>query len=148
MCIAGVTGSHTSDRERKGKRDVDWITIGSEAHLAASESLETTQQGVVARPPCPPDSLWSLTNIYVATPIPTVTVATVDAVAADKPIQAGSNGGHGIFRFAENPDLDHITGFPVIARGGEARGDGHPGGVFVENVAVQREPPTINSAKQ
>jgi hypothetical protein len=36
--------------------------------------------------------------------------------------------------------LDHVTGFPVIGGVIEAGGDDHAGVVFVEDVAVQREP--------
>jgi len=39
------------------------------------------------------------------------------AIAANNPIKSGSNRGHGIFRFAENPHLDHVAGFPIV-RGG------------------------------
>ena len=70
------------------------------------------------------------------------------AIAADNPIQAGSNRGHGVFRFAENPHLNHVSRFPVIAGGFEAGGDDHAGVVFVENEAVQSKPPTRNSATQ
>jgi hypothetical protein len=71
------------------------------------------------------------------------------AIAANNPVQAGSNRGNRIFRFAENPHLDHVSGFPVIGGGGEAGRDDHTVGVLVENEAVAHsEPPTINCAKQ
>jgi hypothetical protein len=71
------------------------------------------------------------------------------AIAANNPIQAGSNRGHGVFRFAENPDLDHVAGFPVIAGGGKPGGDHDSVVILVENESVaHREPPTSNCAKQ
>jgi hypothetical protein len=87
-----------------------------------------------------------LANIYVATPPATVTIATVDAVAADKPVKAGLDcfcGGNG---FNEYPDLDHVACLPVIARGGKPGRDNHPGVIFVEDVAVHKRPP-IHSAR-
>jgi hypothetical protein len=84
-----VTGSHTSDRERKAQRDVHGVAISSEADFATHETLETTQGLIVARLPSPPNAKGSLASIYVATPIATVTVAAMDAVSTDKPIQAG-----------------------------------------------------------
>jgi hypothetical protein len=48
----------------------------------------------------------------------------------------------GINGFDQNPDLNHISGFPVIGLGGEARGDDNPLGVFVNYKAVgHRIPP-------
>jgi hypothetical protein len=63
------------------------------------------------------------------------------AIAADNPVQAGSNRGHGVFRFAENPNLDHVAGFPVVTRSFKARGDDDSGVVFMKNEAVQSKPP-------
>ena len=75
-------------------------------------------------------------------------MTTVAAIAADNAIKSGSDRGDRIFRFAENPHLDHVSGFSIVGRGGEAGGDDNPQGVLVKNESVQREPPTINSAKQ
>jgi len=86
VCVASVTGSHTRDRERKANGDVDWITVCSKANFAARERFKGSQGGIIARPPCFPNPLGCLANIDVTTPIPTVTVAPVNAVAADKPI--------------------------------------------------------------
>jgi hypothetical protein len=65
----------------------------------------------------------------------------MSAIAADNAIQAGFNGCDGIFRFAENPDLDHISGFPVAGWIIKTRRDYDTDGIFVENKAVHRAPP-------
>ena len=144
--------SHTRDRERKGKGKVGGVTVGTEANFAARETLEGSQGGIVSRLPRIPDLKRSLPLIDVTGAFHTVTavffVATVSAIAADNAIQAGFNRGHRIFRFAQNPDLDHVAGFPVVARGFKAGGDHDTDVILVENESVQREPPTINSATQ
>ena len=75
-------------------------------------------------------------------------MTTVAAIAANDAIKSGFNRGHGIFRFAQNPDLDHIARFTVVAGGFEARGDDYAGVILVDNEAVQRTPPTRSSATQ
>ena len=75
-------------------------------------------------------------------------MATVSAIAADEAVKARADGGNGVLRFAENPNLDHVTGFPVVARGFKAGGDDDAVGVLVENESVQRAPPTMSSATQ
>ena len=75
-------------------------------------------------------------------PVPPVYfVATVSAVAADEAIKAGFDRGHRVFRFAQNPDLDHVSGFPVVARVLKPGGDDHTGVILVEDVAVHSTPP-------
>jgi hypothetical protein len=50
---------------------------------------------------------------------------------------------HGINGFDQNPDLDHIAGFPVVGFSGEAGGDDHAMRVFVKDKSVaHREPPS------
>jgi hypothetical protein len=66
------------------------------------------------------------------------------AIAANNPVQAGSNGGHGVFRFAENPDLDHVAGFPIVAGGGKPGRDDHTGVIFVKDKSVHRVPPRLS----
>ncbi len=88
VCVACVTGSHTRDGKRKGKRQVCGITVGTETDFATRESFKGTQGRVSARLPSPPDAQGGLANIDVAGTIGPVTVATVDAIAANKPIKA------------------------------------------------------------
>jgi hypothetical protein len=64
----------------------------------------------------------------------------VDAIAANETIETRADCFHGINGFDQDPHLDHVAGFPVVAGGGEAGCDYDTGGVFVENEAVQREP--------
>jgi len=66
------------------------------------------------------------------------------AIAANNPVQAGSNRGHGVFRFAENPHLDHVSGFPVIGGGLETGCDDHAIAIFVENKSVHSRPPKLS----
>jgi len=40
--------------------------------------------------------------------------------------------------------LDHVAGFPIVAGGGKSGGDDHAIMIFVENEAVQREPPRLS----
>ena len=75
-------------------------------------------------------------------------MTTMATIAADNAVKSGSDGGHRVFRFAQDPDLNHVTGFPVVGRMSKARGDYYAHGVFMKNESVQREPPTINSATQ
>ena len=152
MAIARPTRSDTRDGKGKAKGDPSGITIGSEADFAASETLETTQRRIIARPPRIPNLKRSLALIDVTCPFHSVTpvffMTTVATIAADNAVKSGANRGNRVFSFAQNPNLDHVSGFPVVGRGGEAGCDDHPLGVFVEDEAVQREPPTINSATQ
>jgi hypothetical protein len=78
-----------------------------------------------------------------------VTVAPVNAVAADKTVKAGFNRfgrGNG---FNQDPDLDHVARFPIVRGMSKARGDDNPQGVLVEDeTVVHSEPPTKNSATQ
>lgn len=152
MGVACPPARNTRNGERKGKGDVRGVTVGSEADLAASETLEGSQGWIVARLPRIINLQRSLSLIHVTRALHSEAavffVATVSAVSADKAVKSGFDRGHGIFRFAENPDLDHVAGFPVVARCGEPGGDDHPLGVFMKEKAVQREPPTRNSATQ
>ena len=75
-------------------------------------------------------------------------MATVSAITADNAVKSGANRGNRVFSFAENPHLDHVARFPIVRRVGKARGDDHAVLIFVDNKAVQRTPPTMNSAKQ
>ena len=148
MAIARPTRSDTRDGKGKAKGDPSGITIGSEADFAASETLETTQRRIIARPPRIPNLKRSLALIDVTCPFHSVTpvffMTTVATIAADNAVKSGSDGGHRVFRFAQDPHLDHVAGFPIVARGGEAGGDGHPLGVFVEEKAIaHRSPPLI-----
>ena len=152
----GVTcppGRNTRDRERKGQGDVRGVAVGSEADFPTNETLETTQGGIVARLPRIPDLKRSLSLIHVTRALnpesPVNFMATVPTVSTDNAIQAGSDGGDGIFRFAENPHLDHVARFPIVRRGFETRGDYYAVLIFMKEKAIaHREPPTINSAKQ
>ena len=143
---------NSGDGKRKGQGDPCRVTVGSETDASASETLETTQGGIVSRLPRIPDLKRSLPLIDVTGAFHTVTavffVATVSAIAADNAIQAGFNRGHRIFRFAQNPDLDHVAGFPVVARGFKAGGDHDTGVILMKEKAVQRAPPTRSSATQ
>jgi hypothetical protein len=68
-------------------------------------------------------------------------VAAMAAIAANDSVKSGSDRGHGVLRFAENPDLDHVARFPVVGGFGEASGDHDPVVILVKYEAVQREPP-------
>ena len=85
------------------------VTVCAEANFAASETLEGTEWGIVARLPRIPDLKRSLSFIDVTRALHTKAavnfVATVSAISADNAIQAGFDRGHGIFSFAENPHL-------------------------------------------
>ena len=75
-------------------------------------------------------------------------MTTVPAVAADDAVKSGFDGCDGIFSFAQNPNLEHVTGFPVVARGFKAGGDHDTGVILMKEKAVQRAPPTRSSATQ
>ena len=128
------------------------ITICAEANTAASETFEGSERRIVAGFPRFINLQRSLTLIHVTrafhTEAPVNFVATVSAIAADETVKSGFNRGHGIFRFAENPHLEHVTRFPVFGGIGKARGDDDAMGVLMKNKAVQREPPTRSSATQ
>ena len=124
------------------------IAVGTETNTAARKSVHELQHRVSARFPCSPDSKGRLANIDVTRTIATGSIATVDAGTTDQTIQAGSDCFHGVAGFDEYPHLDHVTRLSIVGGFGEARGDDHPLGVFVENEAVQRTPPTRNSATQ
>ena len=44
--------------------------------------------------------------------------------------------------------MEHVSGFTIVGSFGEAGGDGHTVLILVEDEAVQRTPPTMNSATQ
>jgi len=95
MGVTGVTGSNSGNCKRKGKRDVDWVTVGTETDFAASETLEGSKQRVVSGFPCFPNTLWGLPGVYVTSPFHTeATVFFVPAmhtVSTDKPVKAGAD---------------------------------------------------------
>jgi hypothetical protein len=65
----------------------------------------------------------------------------MDAISADEPIKTRSNcfgGGNG---FDKNPNLDHIARFPIVGGRLKSGRDDHAVAIFMENEAVQREPP-------
>jgi hypothetical protein len=142
-----VASGNSGDRERKGKGDMGRIAVGSETDFPTSETLETAQGGVSARFPSLPNPLRSLAYVDVATPPATVSVASVHAIAADQTVQARADrfgGGNG---FNEYPNLNHVSGLPVVRRGREASRDNDSVGVFMKDESVaQREPPlmTVN----
>jgi hypothetical protein len=68
----------------------------------------------------------------------------VDAIAANETIETRFDCGNRINGFDQNPDLNHVAGFPIVAGGGEAGGDDHTGLILVDYKAVaHREPPLI-----
>lgn len=83
VSVTGVTGSDARDGERKGKGNVDWITISSEANFPSGETLETTQGRVSARTPRTPNAKGSLAYVDVARTIASVPVAPMDARSTD-----------------------------------------------------------------
>ena len=153
MGITCPPGGNTRDGKRKGEGDPSGITIRSEANLSARETVHVLECGISARFPSLPNAKRGLSFINVTRPFHTVFsvffVATVSAITADNAVKSGANRGNRVFSFAENPDLDHVAGFPIVRRGFETRGDDDPGGIFVKEKAIaHREPPTINSATQ
>jgi len=87
MGVTGPTRRNARDGQSKGKGNVDWVAVRSEANFAASETLETTQGRVIARTPSPPNPLWCLANIDVAGALNSKAtvflVPAMDAIAAD-----------------------------------------------------------------
>ena len=152
MGIARVATGNARDGKRKGQGNPCWIAVCAEAHFATGETLETTQGGIVTGLPRIPNLQRGLPLIHVTravNPVPPVYfVATMSAVSTDNAVKAGFDGFHGIFRFAENPHLEHVARFPVVRGMGKAGGDDHTGMILMKEKSVQREPPTINSAKQ
>lgn len=149
MGVTCVTGSNSGNCKRKGNRNMDGVAVCAETDFPSGESLETTQGRIIAGFPCPVNPLWCLANIDVAGTIASVTVAPVDARSTDEAIKARFNRFGGGNSFNQDPDLDHVAGFPVVAGGGKPGGDDDPVLVFMKEKAVaQREPPTRNSATQ
>jgi hypothetical protein len=145
MGVACPPRRNARDGKGKAKRKMSRITVRAETDFPSGESLETTQQRVVARFPSPPNTLRSVPGVDVASPFHTVFTVNfmtpMHAIAAYNPVQAGLNRGHGVFRFAENPHLYHVSGFPIVGGGFKAGGDDNPQGVLVEDVAVAHSRP-------
>ena len=121
MRIACVTARNTRDRQRKGQRDMRGVAVGSETDFPTNETFETTQGGIVSGFPRIPDLKRGLSLVHIACPLNPVTpvnfMTTMATVSTDEAVKSGSDCGDRIFRFAENPHLEHVTGFPVVARG-------------------------------
>ena len=128
------------------------VAVCSETNTAAGETLKTTQGGIVARFPRIPDLKRRLALIHVTRALNSVPavyfVATVSAIAADEAIQARFNRGHGILGFNEYPNLEHVARFTIVGWSLEAGRDDDTVLILVKDVAVQRTPPTRNSATQ
>lgn len=129
------------------------VSVGSEADFAASETLEGTERGVVSGFPRFINLQRSLSFVDVASPIHTKAavnfMTTMSAVSTDNAVKSGTYRGHGIFRFAEYPHLDHVTGLSVVRSFGKARGDDHAVLIFMKEESIaHRAPPTRNSATQ
>ena len=71
----------------------------------------------------------------------------MDAISTDQAVKAGSDCGNGVLRFAENPDLDHVSGFTIVGRSGEARRDHDTVLIIVDDVAVAHREPPIDSMR-
>jgi hypothetical protein len=138
-----VTGSDARDCKRNGKWHVGGITVRTETDFAARENVHPLERGISARFPRPPDAQWGLSGVDVATAPATVTVAAMDAVAADKPIESLLNRFHGVNGFDKDPNLNHVARFPIVGGMSKARCNDDPLRVLVEDEAVaQREPPS------
>lgn len=150
MAISRVATGNARDREGEAKRHMGWVTIGSETDFPTGETIHELQGGVSSRFPCLPNAKRGLSFVDVTRPFhaeATVNfVATVSAIAANQTVKSGSNRGHRIFGFAENPNLDHVARFPIVGGFGKARRDYDTVLILVDDVAVHRIPP-IHSAK-
>jgi hypothetical protein len=124
---------------------MDWIAVCAEANFPTSETLETTQGGIIARLPCPVNTLRSLAGVDIASsfhPVPTVFfVPAVDTRSADEAVKSRPDRFRGGNGFNQDPHLDHVTGFTVIGGVIEAGGNDHAVRVLVEKETVHREPP-------
>ena len=152
MGIACPPGRNSGDGKGKGKGNVGRIAICAETDFPTGETLETTQGRIVSGFPRIINLQWSLSLVDITSPFHTEAtvffVATVSAIAADNAVQAGFDRGHRVTGFNQNPHLEHVAGFSIVAGGLKARCNDDPQGVLMKEKAVQREPPTINSAKQ
>jgi hypothetical protein len=90
------------------------VTIGSESDFAAGENVHELEGRVSARFPCSPDAKGSLASVDVARTGASGSIATVDARSTDETIKALFDCFHGINGFDQNPDLNHVAGFPVV----------------------------------
>ena len=152
MGVACVTACDSGDGKGKGKGKMSGIAVCAETDFPTGETLEGSERRIFSGFPRIPDLKRSLPLIDVTSALNPVTpvnfMTTVATISTDEAIQAGSDCGHRIFRFTQNPHLEHVARFPVVGRGFKTSRDDHPLGVLVENVAVQRTPPTRNSATQ
>ena len=123
------------------------IAIGTESNTSASEAVHVLEGGIIARFPRIPDLKRRLPLIDVTRAVnakaAVYLMTTVDAVAANQTVKAGSDCFHRIHGFAQDPYLNHVSGFPVVGGGGKAGGDHDTVGVFVKDEAVQRAPPLL-----
>ena len=87
MGVTSVTGSDAGDGKRKAKGDPSGVSVRAETDFPTSEQIPVLKSWVVARFPSPPDSLWSLPGVHIASPLHPVTpvffVPAMDAVSAD-----------------------------------------------------------------
>jgi hypothetical protein len=60
----------------------------------------------------------------------------MDAISTDQTVKAGSDRGHGVNGFDQDPHLYHVSGFPVVAGGLKPGGDYDPGVIFMEEKSV------------
>lgn len=118
------------------------IPVGSETDPSARENGNGGQGKVCARFPSPPNPKRGLACVDVARTARSGPVATVGAVAADEPVETFLDCADRIHCADQNPDLNHRAGLPVVRWGVESGRDDHSLGVFVEDEAIQRLPPS------
>lgn len=127
------------------------VAICAEANTSASEQGKERKGGIFTRFPSFPNAQRRLPFIHVARAFYTVfsvnLMTPVSAIAANDAVQAGTDCGNGIFRFAKDPNLDHVARFPVVGGFGEACCDDNPLGVLVENESVAHREPPIDSMR-
>ncbi len=148
MGVTRVTGGDACNCKRKRYGEMSRVPVCAETDFPTYEAIHELQGGVSARFPSFPDAKRGLSFINVTRPFHPVfsvnLVATVSAITADDAVKSGSNRGDGVNGFAEDPHLDHVTGFSIVGGFGKARRDYDTVLIFVEDKSIaHREPPLI-----
>jgi len=146
--VSRVTRSDTRNGKRKAQREMSRITICAEADFPTCEAIHKLECGIFTRFPSAINAKGSLASIYITRTTGAVAVATVDAISANETIQTFLDRADGVHKLHKDPDLNHVSGFPVVRSFREARRDDDTVLVFVDYKAVaHREPPIKASAR-
>ena len=90
------------------------VTVCAETDGPSGEDVDVCQRRIFTTSPCSPYCQWSVFDSDIAYPFDSAGMPTVRAMSANEMIQSGFDCVDWVYRFDQDPDLDHVSGFCVF----------------------------------